>query len=56
MQAALDAVRVDPEDEAAHEAAYKSVPNPFADDDVKHDALGAYFLRNRALFQSHGEA
>jgi hypothetical protein len=50
LQAALEAVRADPEDEAAHEAAYKSVVNATADDDARAEALAAYFLANRSLF------
>lgn len=54
--AALDAAltiirsgRNDYQDEAT-EAAYKSVDNPFADDDLRHDALLRYFRGDVGLF------
>lgn len=52
LDAALVAVRVNPDDEDAHEKAYKSVPNVYRDDDAKLDALLTYFRKHQGLFLS----
>ena len=52
LDAALAVIRKggnDQYDEAA-EAAYKSVPNEFADDELKYNALLKFFRRNANLF------
>jgi hypothetical protein len=51
LAAALAACRNDPDDTEAAEAAYKSVPNPFADDEAKHEALLAFFRGHSHLFE-----
>jgi len=53
---ALSAARValieNPDDEDAWESAYESIPNPYLDEGVRHDAISAYFCANRHLFTS----
>ena len=50
LEAARTAVLADPDDEEAHEAAYKSVRNPLRDDDARIEALQAWFGAHRDLF------
>jgi hypothetical protein len=52
LRAALAAVRLSPRDDDAAEAAYKSVPNSFADDDARNEALLKFFGENRRLFEA----
>jgi hypothetical protein len=52
LAAALASVRHAPEDEAAAEKAYKSVPNPYAEDTVKYEALLRFFRANPGLWLS----
>jgi hypothetical protein len=51
LRAALGAVRVAPRDAEAAEAAYKSVENSFADEDVRNETLLKFFRENRKLFE-----
>ena len=48
---ALVSVRQAPEDEEAAERAYKSVPNPYADDEAKFNELLRFFRGNSGLWQ-----
>ncbi len=50
LQAALEVIDLDPEDVEAAEAAYKSVPNVYADDERKMSALMTFFRQNSHLF------
>jgi hypothetical protein len=50
LDAARAAVLADPDDEDAHEAAYKSVVNPLRDDDARVEALQAWFCAHRGVF------
>ena len=50
LEAALASCRVDPDDTDAAESAYKSVENETREDDRRSEALGAFFLANRGLF------
>ena len=52
LGAALRACEHDPDDADAAEAAYKSVANPFADDEHRHAALLAFFRANPQLFEA----
>lgn len=52
LEAALRACERDPDDADAAEAAYKSVANPYADDEGRHAALLAFFRSNSHLFES----
>jgi hypothetical protein len=52
LAAALASVRRAPEDEAAAEKAYKSVPNPYAEDTAKYEALLRFFRANPDLWLS----
>ena len=49
---AVLAARRDGSDDAALEAVYKSVPNPFIDEDRKNHALLAFFCSHRHLFDA----
>jgi hypothetical protein len=51
LQAALAACRRGGDDDAL-EAAYKSVPNRYIDEDVRNDALLAFFSSHRHLFDA----
>ncbi len=51
LRAALQAVRADPDDDEAAGEAYKSVENPFADDDARWGALTRFFRSNSMLFE-----
>jgi hypothetical protein len=51
LEAALESCRKDPHDEYLAEAAYKSVPNAYADDEVKNEALLSFFRKNAHLFE-----
>lgn len=48
---ALVSVRKAPADEEAAERAYKSVPNPYADDEAKFNALLRFFRSNPQFWQ-----
>jgi hypothetical protein len=50
LEAARLAVIADPDDEDAHERAYKSIGDPVGDDDARQAALFEYFRANRHLF------
>lgn len=50
LRAALVSCQISPNDDEAVEAAYKSVDNPYSDDELKHRALRSYFCSNRRLF------
>ena len=50
LQAALNSVERNPDDDEAAEAAYKSVPNVYADDERKMEALLSFFRRRSDLF------
>lgn len=52
---ALASVRQAPADEAAAERAYKSVPNPYADDEAKFNELLRFFRSNPRLWQATSE-
>lgn len=52
LEAALKSCCEDPEDAEAAEAAYKSVPNVYADEDVKYEALIKFFRANANLFEA----
>ena len=56
LEAALSVIRKgeDDYDGEATEAAYKSVPNKFADDDAKDRALLEFFRSNASLFDFAG--
>jgi hypothetical protein len=47
---ALTSIRQAPDDEAAAERAYKSVPNPYADDEAKFEELLRFFRGNPQLW------
>lgn len=51
LRAALRACEQDPHDSDAAEAAYKTVTNPFADEERRSDALLAFFRANACLFE-----
>jgi len=51
LAAALTAIREDLDDEDAAEKAYKSVDNPYADDDLKNEKLLAYFRSRPNIFE-----
>lgn len=50
LDAARQAVADDPDDEAAHERAYKSVANRYQDDDIKFAGLLSYLRSDANLF------
>ncbi len=52
---ALAAVRKSPSDADAAERAYKSVPNPYADDETKFNELLRFFRNNRQLWLDKSE-
>ena len=52
---ALVSVRKAPADEAAAERAYKSVPNPYADDEAKFEELLRFFRGNPGLWQARNQ-
>ena len=56
LEAALSAIRRDENDyyDEATEAAYKSIPNTFADDEVKDRALLKFFRSDPGLFDFEG--
>ena len=56
LVAALWSCQRDPDDTDAAEAAYKAVGSPFADDDMRKEALSEFFRANRHLFRSDGGA
>jgi len=51
----LVSVRKAPADEAAAERAYKSVPNPYADDEAKFEELLRFFRGNPGLWQARNQ-
>ena len=51
LQAALESCRRAPNDDDAAEAAYKSVPNAYADDERKFEALVSFFRTHANLFE-----
>jgi hypothetical protein len=52
LRAALEVVRVNGADDEAAGEAYKSVENPFADEDRRWEALRKFFRENAALFEA----
>ena len=54
LAAALQAIRDDLDDEDAVENAYKSVDNPFIDDDLKNAVLLAFFRSRADIFEFDG--
>jgi len=50
LAAALQSIRHDPQNEDAAEKAYKSVRNPYQDDEVKFKVLLRFFRQNEALW------
>lgn len=52
LEAALKSCCEEPDDDEAAEAAYKSVPNVYADEDLKNEALLKFFRSNVNLFEA----
>jgi len=52
LEATLRSCCMNPDNDEAAEAAYKSVPNIYADDERKFDALLKFFRANSHLFES----
>lgn len=52
---ALASIRQAPTDEEAAERAYKSVPNPYADDEAKFEELLRFFRGNPQLWQARSQ-
>jgi hypothetical protein len=56
LRAALRACEAAPDDDEAAETAYRSVDNPYRDDDEKYAALLRFFRANAHLWTSHDDA